>query len=528
MTRWLIRLAVCFLACSAAQANDPPALFIEVTPGGDASPAEAYHGVWSVTINAEELKQPVQEITLNLPDQPPVVIRLEHWEPRAGYILEFDDEGNAHNVPDPEARPEDFSWLWYGKGDGWTVSLTLHQGIVAGRATSADFRYGLEPRPGPITQLGLINSSYWKTHPDEQPGKPTREPKLSLSSPLSLQADKRPAPSLTSGTKGSWDYSCPTALNVAQTHVVDVLVMYTSGYLIYAGSIPQVEAQVQAGLDDANTSLRNSEMHALRFSLAGVEALPTSTNYDTVGIVATLDWLSGNTPSFTYPYCSFASPNTAVRSRRNAKYADVVALARRDQTTPLEGSCGVGWVQRVVYNNGCEMEPGPAWGDTFPYFVFNPQCSADRLNFAHEIGHTLGMEHDPVNSDVGAGGAAPSCPWSFGHRRADTGVAQSYRFRTVMAYWNNASAFSLPGPAACASSSDCQQIDAYSNWNLQWAGPSGIQPLPLLPSSALIGVQSPWISGQPKAHAFDTMQRLGAIVADYRTRPDAIFADDFE
>jgi len=97
-----------------------------------------------------------------------------------------------------------------------------------------------------------------------------------------------------------------------------------------------------------------------------------------------------------------------------------------------------------------------------------------------------------------------------------------------MSYWNNVTAFSLPGPAACASDADCQQIDAYSNWNLQWAGTSGVQPLPLLPSSALIGVQSPWMTGQPKSYAFDTMQRLGAIVANYKSRPDVIFNDDFQ
>lgn len=232
--------------------------------------------------------------------------------------------------------------------------------------------------------------------------------------------------------------------------------------------------------------MRNSEIYGVRFALAGIEAVPTGFNYDTATIVTALNRLSGITTSQSSPYCTFNSPNTAVRSRRESKHADVIALARRDGAQ--EGSCGAGWVQRNVYNNGCEMDPGPEWGETFPYFVFDPQCGADRLNFAHEIGHTLGMEHDPMNADIGGGGAASSCPWSFGHRRADTTVSQGYRFRTVMAYWyNDPWVTGLTGPAACQNEPDCQLLDAYGNWNLQWAGSSGILPLPLLPSAAPLG-----------------------------------------
>lgn len=113
--------------------------------------------------------------------------------------------------------------------------------------------------------------------------------------------------------------------------------------------------------------------------------------------------------------------------------------------------------------------------------------------------------------------------------RAGSGVGAAYRFRSIMSYaLNDPSVIGLPGPAACASESDCPLIGAYTNWNLQWAGASGIQPLPLLPGAATIGVQSPAVSGQPKAHAFDTLQRIGPIVANYRTRPDSIFANGFQ
>lgn len=536
MSRWLLLLAACVAPFAATNAGNGPDVFTKVVQGGDPSPADAYKGVWSVAINADELKFSPPEITLNLPDLAPVTVQLDHWEPRAGFVMEYDEEGNGHMIPDPNAKPEDFSWLWYGRGGEWTVSLTMHKGIVAGRASSAERRYGLEPRPGPVTQLGLINSSYWKTHVDDGLDNPKREAVSAAPATTASASSLGPtlAMPLPASTKGpTWDDSCAASLDTSHVNVVDVLVMYTSGYLSYAGSATQVEAQVQAGLDDANTSLRNSQMYALRFALAGVEAVPAGFNYDVSGIEASLLRLTGYTvvPPID-GYCSFSNPNTAVRNRREAKHADIVALARRDATNPPEQTCGAGWVQRVVYNNGCAMEPGADWGEKFPYFIFDPQCNSDRLNFAHEIGHTLGMEHDPQNSDVGAGGARPSCPWSFGHRRPDTGVAQSYRFRTVMAYWNNVLlSGGGVGPGACANSADCQQIDAYSNWNLQWAGPSGIQPLPLLPSSALIGVQVPWIppSGQqPQSHAFDTMQRLGAIVADFRARPDAIFANNFQ
>lgn len=84
------------------------------------------------------------------------------------------------------------------------------------------------------------------------------------------------------------------------------------------------------------------------------------------------------------------------------------------------------------------------------------------------------------------------------------------------------------GPAECLSETDCPLIDSYTNWNLQWAGPIGIQSLPLLPDSATIGVQTPWLTTQPRAQALDTLQRIGPIVAGYSKAPNDLFKDGFQ
>jgi hypothetical protein len=338
----LFMLAMSVHGVAVAQS---PELFIEISPGGDASPAEAYNDLWSVELNAEQLRNPVQSITLNLPGQPEAQIQLQHWEARRGYITYEDDEGVVHTIPDPKAGPDDFSWLWYGKGEGWTVSLTMHKGVIAGRVSSAERRYGLEPRPERVTQLGWINSDYWTTHPDERPGIPLPGTPEKHSEASSATAAAAQSSSPTS--PASWDLLCSAPLNTSNLSVVDVLVLYTPQYLSNAGSVVQVEAAVQAALDDANTSLRNSAISSLLYSLAGVEAVPVAPgfNYDSQPIVNGLNRLSGNITT-TLP-CDFSSPNTAVRARRDANYADVVALARKT-TIPNDNSCGVGWIQHKV------------------------------------------------------------------------------------------------------------------------------------------------------------------------------------
>jgi peptidyl-Asp metalloendopeptidase len=465
-----------------------------------------YRNLWSAQVNEEAIRQPAAAIRLNGPDMPEVVVPMQFWSPRAGYIQIFnkDDPDRPITIPDPDARPEDFSWHWYGRTGYVSVSLTVERGVLAGRVWLRGKRYALRPSPAGLL-LGETNAGYWRTHPEPD----MRQANLDTGfDELGLRLPLPPVP-----VGDTWDYSCSGSLPTEYDNI-DVLFLYTTGVLDAYGSHAAVVSQIRAAIDDANNAIRNSRIETFLFHLRHAQLLPSSGDFDNNPVDDVLYSFSGIQPVATPPYCSIEN-SSSVLTLRDDLDADVVALARRDQRQIPE--CGFAFIQRREVL-GCAHVAGEDF-NRFAFLVFDPECNADRLNLAHELGHVLGADHDPRNISLSAG-STPSCPWSVGHRLADA----TFGFRTVMAYPTIGGSF--PGPE-CESDSDCPQIDAFSNPALEWTG-SVIQPIASPPQGAPIGVGDPPPGNWQQARVADTMQRLAPIVAAFQARTDLIHAHGFE
>ena len=302
----------------------------------------------------------------------------------------------------------DRSMVWRGRLKDDTsskITLTLHDGILLGHIQSGNEVYTIRPgRNGRSIMEKLDTDSFdpeWghdrSTHGHEKvPPKPAGAPDVNGAS------DSSTAPA--------------TAAAATATEIV-LLSVYTAQARAAAGGTSQIQAQIQAAVDQANSAFINSNM-TVRFFLAHSEEV---TYKESGNIDNDLSWVTGS---------------STVAALRNTHAADMVSLI----TENGGGYCGIGWVQR---------NPGPG----FANYAFQVSARGCLINstLAHEHGHNLGMEHDPANAGISPSGA--SYDWSFGH-------SVSGSFRTIMSY-------------ACTSS--CPRILHYSNPDVLYNGvPTGI------------------------------------------------------
>lgn len=270
------------------------------------------------------------------------------------------------------------SMVWRGRGqlDRSNVTLTLHEGLLYGRIESGSDVFTIRPGTNGRALVEKINAESFAPEWGHDAATHGHEKVPPPSGGDILQQGSSTAPAATAA-----DGSVQIVL----------MSVYTPQARAAAGGTTQIQAQIQAAVDQANTAFVNSNMIA-RYFLAHTEEVAYN---DSGNIETDLNWVTSN---------------SSVASIRNTYSADMVSLI----TNNGGGYCGIGWVQR---------NPGAGFSG-YAFQVTALGCLANST-LAHEHGHNLGMEHDPASAGVSPSGA--SYPWSFGHYVDGA-------FRTIMSY----------------------------------------------------------------------------------------------
>ncbi len=209
---------------------------------------------------------------------------------------------------------------------------------------------------------------------------------------------------------------------------IDVMVVYTPAALAANGGTDLMNANIDAQVALTNSIYQNSGVtQRLRLVHTGLVAYSeTDMNTDLPRLRAVGDGYLDDVPTL-----------------RDLYGADVVSL-----WGVYSGSCGLGYVMATE---------STGFASSAYNVVASPACTGgNAYTFAHEMGHNMGLEHDPYISDTTAttvvtpeaGGAATTITYAHGF------VDLGNRFRTIMAYNNQ-----------CLDTygSDCPRIPYFSN-----------------------------------------------------------------
>ncbi len=371
----LSTLFATFTLAATVLAQGPPSLFLQ--PATPAAPGRNGTAASRFDANTDLIDQGAPEFLLQLPDGPVIVLRQSGHERRA--------PGNA---------------VWRGAVQGrndWQIVLTVKSGLLAGALRNGSELYEIRPTADRRHVIEKLNPASFQPCGNSPAAAPTATP--GDDSQLQRQAETTQA-----------------ATAPVEIHLLSV---YTTAAKTMAGGQAQIEATIQAAVDNSNATFINSQVNARYVLVATAEV-----SYTESGVPATdLSW---------------AQSNAGVAALRNQYGADMVSLIVQNGG----GYCGMGYAMR---------NPGPSFASS-AFQVTALTCAVGNLTFAHEHGHNLGMEHDPAN---GIAQGSASYPWSYGHYV--DGV-----YRTVMSY-------STPCTAGCT------RVAYFSNPNVSYQGfPTGL------------------------------------------------------
>ena len=351
-------MAAIFLAVAVAQAQNHPQLFRQAptaTPPGRNATAAFIGDIDSALLSAAP-----DGLTIPLPGKPDLSVQ-RHSHVRRG----------ADKL------------VWRGKladGGDSRVTLTYHEGLLFGRIESGSDIFSIRTGANGRTIIERIDTNSFKPEwgHDHATHGHDRIP---------------PAPGAAPSQSGSSGGSTTQSTAADGTVEITLLSVYTPQARTGAGGPTQIQAQIQAAVDQANTAFINSQM-AARFFLAHSAEVAYN---DTGNMNADLDWVTAD---------------AGVAALRNTYSADMVSLIV-ENGGPY---CGIGWVQR-----------NPGSGFAGYAFQATDRGCLPNSTFSHEHGHNMGMEHNPENSSVGHNPGAASYDFSFGHWISGS-------FATIMTY----------------------------------------------------------------------------------------------
>lgn len=187
----------------------------------------------------------------------------------------------------------------------------------------------------------------------------------------------------------------PGDIQASASTTVDVLVAYSAAARSAQGGTASMLALINTAISESNSAYENSGVNL------------------TLRLVHTMEVSEAESGNFSTELSRLRIDGDgfydSVHDARDLYGADVVVLIQNSGN-----ACGIGYLLSL-------SSPNAGYG----FSVTARNCATGYYSFSHEIGHNMGLHHDPANAGAGA-----AYSYSYGHRFGPTGN----EYRTIMAY----------------------------------------------------------------------------------------------